>query len=73
MNKQDKSQIKQLLQDPKWQVVENVAKEITQSVKDQSNLKETLWETGKSVAFEEGQVQGINQLLKRLYKEAQDA
>ena len=73
MNKQDKSQIKQLLQDPKWQVVENVAKEITQSVKDQSNLKETLWETGKSVAFEEGQIQGINQLLKRLYKEAQDA
>ena len=73
MNKQDKSQIKQLLQDPKWQVVENVAKEITQSVKDQSNLRETLWETGKSVAFEEGQIQGINQLLKRLYKEAQDA
>lgn len=73
MNKSDKSLIKQLLQDPKWQVVENLMEEIIQNRKNESNLKETEWETAKSVALEEGQIQGLINFKNRLYKEAQDA
>lgn len=68
----EKSQIKMFLQSPQWQLIEQIVKELIQKIRDQSNLRETEWETAKSVALEEGQVQGINNLIQELYRIAQN-
>ena len=64
--------LRTLLQSPPFRIVENIAKELVQNIRDQSNLKETEWETAKSVALEEGQIGGINQLIQELYRLAQN-
>ena len=68
---QEKTILRILLQSPQFRIVENVAKEIVENIRNHSNLKDTEWETAKSVAMEEGQIQGINQLLQELYRLAQ--
>jgi len=67
----EKSQLRALLQSPQFRIVENIAKELTQNMKDQSNKRDTEWETAAAVVFEEGQIQGINKLLQELYRLAQ--
>ena len=69
---QEKTILRALLQSPQFRIVENVAKEITENIRNRSNLKDTEWETAKSVAMEEGQIQGINQLIQELYRLAQE-
>jgi dihydroneopterin aldolase len=69
----EKNLLKNLIQSPGFRIVENVAKELIEQVKDQSNLRETEWETAKNVALEEGQIGGIRKLLQELYRLAQDA
>lgn len=73
MTSAEKSMVRQILQSPGWRIIEDMAKEIIQKTRDQSNLRETEWETIKSVAVEEGQIQGINLLIQEIYKTAQDA
>ena len=68
----EKTILRALLQSPQFRIVENVAKEITENIRNRSNLKDTEWETAKSVAMEEGQIQGINQLIQELYRLAQE-
>lgn len=72
IDKNEKNLLRLVIQDPKFKIVEFVAKELIQRLRDQSNLKETEWETAKSVAIEEGQVMGINNLIKELYRLAID-
>lgn len=62
-----------LLQSPSWKVVEQVIEEIIASERDQSNLRETEWETAKNVALEEGRIQGLRKLTQRLFDLAQNA
>ncbi len=68
ITKTDKSVIKQFLQSPQWKVIQEVLEEYINRLKDQSNLRDTEWETAKAVAFEEGQIQGIKSLIQELYK-----
>ena len=72
IDKNEKNLLRLVIQDPKFKIVEFVAKELIQRLRDQSNLKETEGETAKSVAIEEGQVMGINNLIKELYRLAID-
>ena len=69
----EKSILRNLIQSPPFRVVENIANELIEHIKDQSNLKDTEWETAKSVALEEGQIQGIRQLIQEIYRLAQNA
>lgn len=69
----EKSLLRTLIQNPAFRIVESVGQELIQGIRDQSNLKDTEWETAKSVALEEGQVKGINTLIKEVYRLAQDA
>lgn len=71
-NKVEQSYIRALVESPTWRVVEDIAKEFIQRIKDNSNLAETDWETLKNVAIEEGQIRGINTLIQELYKIASE-
>lgn len=72
ISQSDKAALRVLMQSPQWAVVEQVAKEIIDQIRDQSCLKESEWETAKAVALEEGQVQGIHNFLKQLFNLASD-
>ena len=60
----EKSQIKQLLQDPKWQTVERIVEVVIEQIKDNSPLRETNDETLREFLIQEGQVRGIRKLIK---------
>lgn len=68
----EKSQIRQLLQSPQWRTIEHIKEMYIQRVRDISNLHETEWETAKSVALEEGRVNGINEFFQELMTQAQN-
>ena len=71
MNTAQRNQIRQLLQDPKWQTVEQLADEICLSIQTESAVRETEWLSLKQMLTQEGQVQGIKRLIKELYMHAQ--
>ena len=68
----EKNQVKQILQDPKWQTVERIVELVIARIKDNSALKETNDETLREFLLQEGQVRGIRILIKELYEIAQD-
>ena len=68
----EKSQIKQLLQDPKWQTVERIVEVVIEQIKDNSSLRETNDETLREFLIQEGQIRGIRKFIKELYEIAQN-
>ena len=62
-----------LLQSPGWKVVEQVINDIIVQEREQSNLRESEWETAKNTALEEGRVQGLRKLQQELFNLAQNA
>ena len=70
MTDQEKSAIKNILQSPQWKFVEAVAERIIQNIRNESNLRDSEWETAKATALEEGQVNGIKRFIKELYENA---
>ena len=68
----EKSQIKQLLQDPKWQTVERIIEVVIEQIKDNSPLRETNDETLREFLLQEGQIRGIRTFIKELYEIAQN-
>lgn len=67
-----KSQLLQILQSPQWAVIEHIRAELCDKIQYESKLQENEWETLKKLIHDEGQVAGINRLIKELYKEVQD-
>lgn len=72
ITKPEQSQIKQLLQDPKWQTIERVVELVIERIKDNSSLRETNDETLREFLLQEGQVRGIRIFIKELYEIAQN-
>lgn len=68
----EKSQIKQLLQDPKWQTVERFVEVVIEHIKENSPLRETNDETLREFLIQEGQIRGIRTFINKLYEIAQD-
>lgn len=68
----EKSQVKQLLQQPQWQVIERIANELCLQLRDGSVITPTQWETLQAVLTREGEVRGIRKLIQELYKIAQE-
>ncbi|KKK82298.1 hypothetical protein LCGC14_2804780 [marine sediment metagenome] len=71
LSKQEKQQIRVLLQDPRWKTAERLAELLINNLKENSNMRDTEWETLKATILEEGQIQGIRNLIKELYLNAQ--
>lgn len=63
----ERKQILQLLQSPQWQTVERFAQILTDSIRSDSVVAETEWETIKKTLLREGQEQGIKRLIQELY------
>ena len=68
IDKNEKQQLKYLLQDPKWQVVERIVKLNLDRISMQSKLKDNEWDTIKAAIFDEGQIMGITSLIQELWK-----
>ena len=68
-----KGQVRQILQDPRWQVTEQIANELCDKISYESKVRDTEWETLKCTLVDEGQVQGIKRFIKELYNQAQDS
>ena len=68
IDKNEKQQLKYLLQDPKWQVVERIVKLNLDRISMQSKLKDNEWDTLKATIFDEGQIMGITSLIQELWK-----
>ena len=68
IDKNEKQQLKHLLQDPKWQVVERIVKLNLDRISMQSKLKDNEWDTLRATIFDEGQITGITGLIQELWK-----
>ena len=64
--------LRTLIQDPKFRIVENIAKELIENQRNRSNIAGTEWETARNVAEEEGYVRGVNSLISEVYRLAQE-
>lgn len=70
ITKQERAQIKILIQDPKFRVVEDLANLLCDKIAYESSVKESQWETLKTTCEQEGKIRGIKQLIQELYEEA---
>lgn len=69
---QEKMQVRQLLQSPQWQVFERLSDMLCDQIAYDPKLKPTEWETAKTVAYDQGRVDGIKDLIKELYTLARE-
>ena len=66
----ERSQLKLILQSPQWATVVRLLDVYVQSIRDQSCLRDDLWQTARTVAYNEGQIDGIRKFVQELFKEA---
>lgn len=71
ISNQERSQIKALLQSPVWASVQHVADEYCAKIKEDSPLRESEWETLKSLLTQEGKIEGIKSFIGELFNFAQ--
>ena len=64
----EKNQVRALITSPGWNVVESLRDECVKQIRSQSCLKDTEWETARTVVFNEGQIEGMNRLLQEILK-----
>ena len=64
MTNPEKTQLRQILQDPRWVTAENMAKELCSMIALESKVKDTEWETLKTTLIDEGKVQGIRKFIQ---------
>ncbi len=67
MIKQDEAFIRQLVQSPNWAIIENLAKEIVDRIKEDNTIRDSQWDTIKATLQKEGKVEGIKRLLQEMY------
>lgn len=70
ITKEQKKQIKSLIQSPQWQALEDFVQEYIDSIRLRSVVKDSEWETVKETLLNEGQVRGIRNLINKLIEEA---
>jgi len=55
-----------------WILVKRLAEEMIASLQTESTLKETDYDTIKETAFKEGQLQGVRDLIKKIFYSVSD-
>lgn len=63
-----KNQIKYILQDSRWKIIEDFADELCRKIKSNTVIGENQWETIKNLLLQEGEVRGIKRFIKELYR-----
>ena len=66
LTKNERGQIRQLVQAPQWPTLERVAELKIASIVNEETVKDTEWETLQSVLMKEGRIKGIKELIKEL-------
>ena len=72
ISKEEQRHLKFLMQDPKFQVFEQVSKELIRHIQEDSSLRETEWETIKETLLREGQIKGIQRFMQELWGQIKD-
>lgn len=65
-----KQQTRQLLQDPRWGVVEQLINELCVKIRENSAIRETADQTVQEACLQEGRVQGLRMLVQAMYEAA---
>jgi hypothetical protein len=68
MSPEEKNQIRSLLQDRRWQAIENAANDFSQRIALSPKLRDSQWETLKSTLVDEGRIIGIKDFFQELMK-----
>ena len=71
LTKGERQQIRQILQTPQWATVDRLANLLCDKISYSSKVKDTEWETLKTVLTEEGEVRGIKRLIQEMFNQAQ--
>ena len=69
---QEKSQIKALIHSPQWATIERVADLLVEKIQEEIQIKDTEWETIKSLLQSEGKKEGIKRFLQELMLQASE-
>ena len=72
LDRQQKAAVRQLLQSPQWQIVEEIIKESRRSIMERPALRDSQWETLKETIRKEAMIEGMSLLLQELYKVASE-
>lgn len=62
----EKSQLKAIIQQPGWRVIEKLAEEYCDAIRKQPKVKDTEWETVSGSLLDEGKTRGITDFLKEI-------
>ena len=71
ITKNEQQQIKLILQDPKWQTVENIATELCDKIAYEPVVAGNEWETISKALSNDGQIKGIRRFIQELFNQAQ--
>lgn len=72
LTKNEKDQLRRLIESPHWAAVELLANKLCDKLKDDNVVREDQWSTLKELLTREGQVRGIRLLLQEIYANAQN-
>ena len=73
INPRDRPTLQRLVTSPEWKIVENIANQVIDQVKEDPKAQSTQWETIKKTLLAEGQTSGIRRLLQEIHKHANDS
>ena len=71
LSKLERQQIRQIIESPQWPAIERVAELTIQKMIEEEVVRDTQWETLKSVLKREGRIQGTRDFIK-LFNEARN-
>lgn len=72
ITKEERKQIRQILQSPQWGALERLANLLCDKIRDDNPIRNSEWETISTLLGREGQVRGIKTLLQEIYTQAQN-
>lgn len=68
----EKGQLKRMLQDPGWAVIQRVAEMTMANIQDDFVVTDNEWDTIKGAIGRESRIKGIRDLIQDLYKKANE-
>lgn len=66
MTTMEKNQLRALITSPGWLVAESLKNEMCDKIAYEPKLKDTEWETARTVAFDSGQIEGLNRFFQEI-------
>lgn len=69
----EQKQMRQLIQTPQWAAAEQLAQKLIEKIKEEALVETSEWELIRSALSREFKVRGIQQFVKEIYQQAQNA